>query len=272
MRNVSVSIFAGAVLSLVAGGVAVAAPPFAPAYNWSGFYIGGNIGHGWSTIDADAMFTGIGTPSKFGPFAFAHSDALKFRGTVGGVQIGINWQPSSHWVYGLEADWQASGEKGSFSSIDSYDGTRLGFVASGTANTSYDARISWFGTVRGRIGYVWDRLLIYGTAGLAYGQVKLAGTMTDSGSTLVIAPPFTPVPFGATTGFSASRVNTGWAAGGGVEGALVSNWSWKAEYLYLDLGSLDLFAPGPFVSSTISAHARFIDNIVRVGVNHRFGG
>jgi outer membrane immunogenic protein len=273
MRNFPFSVFAGAALSLAAGGVAAvkAAPPPAQLFSWTGFYVGGNLGRGWSTLDSNSIFTGVGAPSTFGPFAFAHSDPLKRRGVLGGVQIGYNWQPSPDWVYGLEADWQASGQNGSLSYSDSYAGRRLGFTAAGTATTNYDAKVSWFGTVRGRIGFAWDRLLLYGTAGLAYGQVKLAGTMVDNGSTLVIAPPFTPRPFSAESGFTAARVNVGWTVGAGVEGALVRNWTWKAEYLYVDLGSLDVSAPGPFAPATTDAHARFADNIVRVGINHQFG-
>jgi len=273
MRNVPISIAAGVALSLAAGGVAAvkAAPPPAPLFNWTGFYVGGNLGRGWSTLDSNSIFSGVGAPSTFGPFSFAHSDPLKRRGVLGGVQAGYNWQVSRNWVYGLETDWQASSQKGDLSYLDAYSGTRLGFTASGTADTNIEARISWFGTLRGRIGYVWDRLLVYGTAGLAYGQVKLSATMVDSGANLVVVPPFIPTPYSGAASSSVSRVNVGWTAGAGVEGALLRNWSWKAEYLYVDLGSLDLSAPGPFAPATVNAHARFADNIVRVGVNRKFG-
>lgn len=162
------------------------------------------------------------------------------------------------------------GEKGGLSTSDAYAGTRLGFTAAGTANTSYDARILWFGTVRGRVGYAADRLLFFGTAGLAYGRVRLAGTMVDSGSALVVVPPFIPDPYSGTASFSASRVKAGWTAGAGVEGALVGRWTWKAEYLFVDLGAPSLVALGPF-SAAINAQARFTDNIVRGGVNYKFG-
>ena len=198
---------------------------------------------------------------------------MNLQGFIGGAQIGYNWQASPNWVYGLEADWQASGEKAGLSYSDAYSGSGglLGVVATGTGNTNYDAKISWFGTVRGRIGYALDRLLIYGTGGLAYGQVKVGGTMMDSGTTLILCgPACTPTPFSGTASFGASRVNAGWTAGTGVEGALVGYWTWKAEYLYVDLGSLNLFALGPALA-TINVHARFTDNIVRVGLNYKFG-
>ncbi len=117
-----------------------------------------------------------------------------------------------------------------------------------------------------------DRLLVYGTGGLAYGQVKLAGTATDSGTTIMITtPPFLSTPFSGTAPFGASTMNVGWTAGAGVEGALADNWTWKAEYLYVDLGSLNVSAAGPFASENINVHARFTTNIVRAGFNYKFG-
>ncbi len=278
MRNSLVSIFAGAGFSLAASGFALAAdmavkappPPPAPVYSWTGFYVGGNVGYGLGWPNSETTLTGLG----IGRFAFDHSDPLKFQGVIGGPQIGYNWQVSPHLVYGLEADWEASGEKADLSYSDAYSGTGglLGVVATGTGNTNYDAQISWFGTVRGRIGYASDRLLIYGTGGLAYGRVTLGGTMMDSGTTLILCgPSCSPTPFSGTAPFSASRVNAGWTAGAGVEGALVGNWTWKAEYLYLDLGSLNISAAEPSAPETIGVHARFTDNIVRAGFNYKFG-
>ena len=279
MAKLLTVLIAGAGFGLAASGVALAddmaaktPPPPAPVYSWAGYYVGGNAGYSWARPNSDTTLTGIGAPVTFGPFTFAHSDPLKFHGVIGGAQIGYNWQAMPNWVYGLETDWQASGEKAGLSYSDPYAGTRPGFIAAGAANTNYDAKILWFGTVRGRVGYAADRLLIYGTGGLAYGQVKLAGTMMDSGTTLIICGPLcSPTPFGRTAPFNVSRVNAGWTAGVGVEGALVGNWTWQVEYLYVDLGSLNIFAPGPFAPETINVHTRFTDNIVRAGLNYKFG-
>jgi outer membrane immunogenic protein len=118
--------------------------------------------------------------------------------------------------------------------------------------------------VRGRVGYAWDRLLIYGTGGLAYGGLRLAGTMTDAGSSIGF-------PFSGTSPFSVSSVKGGWTAGAGVEGEIVKNWTWKLEYLYVDLGSIGVSALGPFSPpDAVTAHARFNDNIVRAGLNFQF--
>jgi len=97
----------------------------------------------------------------FFPVSFSHADTKSLDGVVGGGQVGYNWQASPSWVYGVEADWQAASQKASQSHSDPY--VTLG---ASTLSTTYEAKISWFGTVRGRVGYAWDRLLIYGTGGL----------------------------------------------------------------------------------------------------------
>jgi outer membrane immunogenic protein len=184
------------------------------------------------------------------------------RGILGGAQIGYNWQSSPNWVFGIEADWQGSGQKASSVLPDQPYFVGLAF---GAVTSSYDAKIDWFGTVRGRIGYAWDRILLYATGGLAYGEVKIAGTATDSGISI-------GGPFSSTAAFGGSKVNAGWTLGGGIEGALVHNWTWKAEYLYVDLGTLDTSSAGPFGSEPVTTHTRFTDNVVRVGLNYRFRG
>jgi outer membrane immunogenic protein len=151
----------------------------------------------------------------------------------------------------------------------------------GTAMTGYQANIDWFGTIRGRLGIlVGDQLLIYGTGGLTYGRVSVSGSMNNSAAVIAgIAQPFTP----ATAAFAAAKNNVGFSVGGGIEGRLSywlpPNWTWKLEYLYMDLGSLDT-APAPFVmpntivaafiTGTITTHTHFTDNIVRVGLNYQF--
>lgn len=253
-------------LSLAASGLAFAAGPL-PVFSWAGFYAGGNLGYGLGQSNSDTSLTGLG----LGRFAFTHSDPLNLDGVLGGAQIGYNWQVSPNWVTGLEADWQGSDVSAIQNYSDAYSGAGhlLGVVATGTGNTTYDASISWFGTARGRVGYVWDQLLIYGTGGLAYGEVRVGGTLMDSGSTFVVYPPFTPTPFNRSAPFSTSRVNAGWTLGAGVEGALMDHWTWKAEYLYVDLGSLNLSAVSAPVN--VNVHARFNDNILRVGLSYKFG-
>jgi outer membrane immunogenic protein len=250
---------AGAGQAAFAADMPVKAPAYkaaAPvAFNWSGFYVGGNVGYGWGKANSDVTLTVLGFPVPI-------PDTAKPKGTIGGAQIGYNWQLSPNWVLGVEADWQASGQKASIALPDQPFGGII-CLCVGTLTSAYDAKIDWFGTVRGRVGYGWDRFLIFATGGLAYGEVKIAGTATESGVSI-------GGPFSSTASFGGSKVNAGWTLGGGVEAALVDGWSVKAEYLYLDLGSLDTASAGPFGSETVTTHTRFTDNIVRVGVNYRF--
>jgi outer membrane immunogenic protein len=234
----------------------------APVYSWTGFYVGGNIGYSWGDARTDiaGSATTVALPIFFGGFpgnrvAFADSNTARLNGVVGGGQVGYNYQFSPRWVLGFEADIQGSGERGSNAFADPFSTTPCTFASSvggpptclltgtlnATAATAYDAKISWFGTVRGRLGFlVSDQVLLYGTGGLAYGRVELSGITNVSGSLVTNNPFFGTVPLtpGATA-FSESRTNVGFAVGGGIEGKflywLPAGWTWKLEYHYVDL-------------------------------------
>jgi outer membrane immunogenic protein len=256
------------------------APAAAPLYNWSGFYIGVNAGYGWGKANTDIANAGgnalegpVG--NSFDPLpAFAHSDSGKLNGPNGGGQIGYNWQFAPMGVLGIEADLQATRQKHSNRFVDSFsssfnDGEEI-VTDDLTHVTDFEAKISWFGTVRGRLGYALNGVLLYGTGGLAYGEVGLSGTsvstLTGSGGSNIGVNPFTTV---TARGFAASAVNLGWTAGAGIEGALANNWTWKAEYLHMDLGSLSVTGVAA-TGATFTASSKFTDEIVRVGLNYRF--
>jgi outer membrane immunogenic protein len=300
MRSNLISSLAGAAFSFAASGFAFAAdmdvsappPPPATGYSWTGWYVGGNIGYSFGSAKSDFNIPPSGAPAPTGqpggsPITIpgvAFTDAQP-QGVIGGGQIGYNWQASPNWVFGLETDLQASGERTNFSQANAFDvtssfpcpgGATCITVASGAITTAYQAKIAWFGTVRGRVGYAWSNLLLYGTGGLAYGRVSVSGTQTASGiekcsvlGECPLPPPSTPVPFSSTTTFAGSRVNVGWTVGGGIEGVLWNNWTWKLEYLYMDLGTLGISA----VTSTGAlgtGNTKFTDNIFRVGLNYQF--
>jgi outer membrane immunogenic protein len=257
----------------------VAPPP--PPYSWTGFYIGVNGGFSAGKADTDfnAAPVTVDLALPFHPFntsGFVGSESAKLNGLIGGGQIGYNLQVSPNWVVGLEADIQASGEKGSRSFGDDFSfhlavpPNPVASLVTGTALTDYEAKILWFGTVRGRIGYAWDKVMVYATGGLAYGEVKLDGTSTVSGTV-------GGVPFSIAHAIGHSHVNTGWTAGVGAEVALAGNWTGKFEYLYMDLGSLDdldVIVEPPHVISVSGGqtitHTSFTDNIFRVGLNYKF--
>lgn len=232
----------------------VYSPPPPPAFGWTGFYVGGNIGYSWGHADAnytEPAFAGVGgsvTPTLLG--------SSSLDGIIGGGQIGYNWQ-TNNWVLGIEADFQGTGEKGSFSNPYPYAGGIF------ILNHIQDNKLSWLGTVRGRVGVlVTPTLLIYGTGGLAYGKINVSGTINDTGANAT-GPWF----------YGSSTTKTGWTAGAGIEGAIPTtrDWTWKLEYLYVDLGTVSgngvdcCDSVGPFTWST-----KVTDNILRVGVNYRF--
>ena len=212
------------------------APPPPPIYNWTDWYVGLNVGGSWG--HRDTTLDGFGTNS------------LSLDGVIGGGQIGYNWQGlGSPWVFGLEADFQGSGQKA--------DNT---FAIAGVPATSipYEDKLDWFGTVRGRIGYAigdQGRWLPYITGGLAYGETKFSGSGTVGG--LVATP----------VAFSQSSTNVGWTVGAGIEWAFWDKWSAKIEYLYMDLGNGPTIALTPTSAITTG---RMTDNIARAGVNFHF--
>ena len=159
-----------------------------------------------------------------------------------------------------------------------------GTIFTSTANSRNNNSNQYLGTVRLRAGYAWDRFLLFATGGLAYGGVNNNGNglglvaVTAAGSPLpltgVIAPTTTITPIGGLAGNRSSSTKAGWTIGGGVEYALWSNFSIKAEYLYANFGNNNRNASGfflPGVASAFNNRSRTLDvNIVRVGINYKF--
>jgi outer membrane immunogenic protein len=189
-----------------------AEPLYAPFYNWTGFYLGINGGGAWGTSEWDS------------------TDEFDLTGALIGGTIGYNWQAGSV-VFGLEGDLDWTNISG--------DTQRFCGVGCETSN-------SWLSTVRGRLGYAFDRILPYVTGGLAMGNIEAS-------------VPFFPGE--SDTGF-------GWTAGAGLEVALTNNWTAKAEYLYVDLGDIDcgFNCGGGFPTDKVT----FTTHIVRGGINYRF--
>ena len=208
------------------------------AANWTGFYLGGNIGSG--TARDRSSLAGIGVPSE--QFNLAPD------GVVGGVQAGYNWQ-AANWVYGLEADIQGSSQQD--------NRTCIVFCNAPAAAVAYDATLPWFGTVRGRLGYSVGSTLFYATGGYAYGSVKTKTTSTFAGASFLD---------------SSSTTKSGWTAGAGIEtpftflGLFGPNWTSKTEYLYVDLGS----TTNPIVGGVLVNTTSVKEHIFRTGLNYHF--
>ncbi|SIO23544.1 outer membrane immunogenic protein [Bradyrhizobium erythrophlei] len=248
-------------------------PVAAPIYNWTGFYVGVNGGGGWGRSRSDIIFD----PSSSSSTAAPGSASRAIDGALGGLQAGYNLQTSS-FLFGLETDIQATGQNSD--ALSTITQTTLGGCLAPCvpppptvthATLDYAQKLPWFGTLRGRIGVAADHWLVYATGGLAYGEIKTDAVFTVPGGACIA--PCTPTPGGSVAG-NFSQTKTGWVAGAGVEAALGGGWTGKVEYLHVDFGDIDnTFAritTFPFVG-ILRATSRVTDEIVRVGVNYRFG-
>jgi outer membrane immunogenic protein len=189
----------------------VKAPIYNPVFTWTGFYLGLNGGGGWGQSSWD----------RTGTFDLS-------GGVIGGT-VGFNWQ-TGQLVLGIEGDADWSGVTGTTSTL---------------CPVGCTTRNDWLGTVRGRVGYAFDRFLPYVTGGLAAGDIRAT-----------------------TPGFAgATQTNLGWTIGAGMEVAIAGNWSAKAEYLHVDLGSFNCgLACGLVTPDNVSFRA----NLARGGVNYKF--
>jgi outer membrane immunogenic protein len=198
--------------------------PSATSYNWKGGYVGGHIG--WGQGRANTTFTPLPTATQFIDLA-PTSLRPNPSGFGGGAQGGYNWQ-TGHFVVGGEADisWSRMSGTATVTPIIRNNGTP--FPGTGFLTTHQDTK--WFGTVRPRAGVAFGRVFLYGTGGLAYGHVNYSANSD-----------FRP---GGTIQYPASlsKTKAGWSVGGGGEVGISKHWSWKAEYLYYDLGNQSLTA------------------------------
>lgn len=250
---------------------APAAPPAPPPiYNWTGFYVGGNIGGGWANRD---VVWSAGHPAIVGfdtiQETFLPPVSYKPSGVLGGIQLGYNWQFNPNWLIGLETDFDWSGVKGSGTGIGSLQGGAFPFTLAA------EERIKWFGTVRARLGYLFTpSLLAYVAGGFAYGNVeRSASYVNSSNSEFSAGLNFSCNPGAACFLVSSSDTRTGWTAGGGLEYAFWGNFSVKAEYLYIRLDNNSLFAGAVTGISGVGYVVTFnrLDlNVARVGLNYRF--
>ncbi|MDX8412301.1 MAG: porin family protein [Mariprofundaceae bacterium] len=232
-------------------GLVIAAP--VKAANWAGSYIGANVGYGWGSADTDIRLLPSVAPTDARPITIKPS----VNGAVAGGQVGYNWQ-NGNWVYGVEADESWSGMSDTaMSPIILNNGGTISPAAGYTAQQE----INSFGTLRGRIGQdIGGDVLLYGTGGLAWGQVK-TNVNTDSRPTGTIQYPA-----------SQSKTKTGWTVGAGAEWAFSPPYSVKIEYLYVDLGEQSVIGNPVPLNPPFQALYEWQANahIVRAGINFLF--
>lgn len=247
-----------------------APPAVAAVYDWTGFYVGGNIGYGWGeNTDPSLSLVNPGNAGFITSFlttglpGFSSGNQypnLNPDGVFGGLQAGYDRQFGT-WVLGMVADIQAADFR------DRRAVTTSALTTGANSDETLAAKITWFGTVRGKAGVAMGDWLAYGTGGLAYGN-------TESSVGLAC----TPGGLGcANIGFagSSSEVRVGWSAGAGISKMFAGNWNVGLEYLHIDLGRSSVTGvstTGFFPNTTITQSQRFIEDMVRLTVNYKFGG
>jgi outer membrane immunogenic protein len=209
------------------------APVMAPAYSWTGCYIGAQGGWGFGTSKGVLRDSSGTQPVNY---------SLDTDGGIAGGHIGCQWQ-SGMWVWGLEGDGEWS---------DLKETGRFGPPTFAAGTYTIDTEVRGMGSIRGRLGWaLGDRWLVYGTGGWAVAGVRTNYALTGS------------APF-----HTEDRTRSGWTAGGGVEWSFAPAWTARAEYRFTDLGSKSFVdtASNSADNNKISFHA------VRFGLSYHFGG
>jgi outer membrane immunogenic protein len=215
------------------------APPAELVFNWSGFYVGGNVGYGWGEADIGAR--GLSKNLQL------PAERIDAGGFLGGVQAGWNHQIGG-FVLGAEVDFSWSDING--------DVTSTIVAGKDKGSASLSSSVTWIATATARVGYTWDRFLVYGKIGAAWAHFDY-----DHSDSVTIRRVTT------VHHANASETRSGWTIGTGIEWAFWGNWSAKAEYNYIDLGSRTVnFTPvggNPDIEQRIS--------VIKAGINYRFG-
>ena len=227
VASIAAAAFCGA--PALAADMPVKAPVYRAAapYNWTGFYWGANVGVGVSAMKYHSIEEVGTTNGVFDP------------GFTGGLQAGYNWQYSPNWVFGVEGDV-------------GYLGTNRSFVQFNDPTFFNRVKTDFYSTLRARYGYAWDRSLLYATGGVAFVHIKDNLNDTTAG----------PTEIG-----SKSTTTVGFAVGGGLETALVGNWTTKVEYLFIDAGRIHTDDIDGDEHGTWNHQF----HIFKLGLNYKFG-
>ena len=244
--------------------------PVPPVFSWTGFYAGANAGYAFDGNTSYGL-TGTNAVTSNGLVTGARAANFETRsgGFTGGGQIGYNYQlggaglpgfggvgPNGGVVIGVEADAVYTDLRGA-GAYTGYNGDV----------SLYRSRTDFVGTVRGRVGYAFGTVLVYGTGGFAYGGVNAsANFLTPAGVT--------------NRAGSGSSLQTGYAYGGGVEFALPTATvlnpfhagavTLKGEFIHYDLGNQSIAIQYP-LPAAYEARVHTSGNLVRVGINYKFG-
>ena len=191
----------------------------APVFSWTGAYIGLQGGYDWNRASTD----------------MGGGNSANVDGFIGGLYGGYNWQTATNWVLGIDGSINWSGASGS--------------AAVGPPPVANSAEVNWKGLIRGRLGYAWDRFMLYGTAGAAVAGVSASTTTPDGSGT---ATPW------------------GWTVGAGAEVALTDNVVARLDYSYQDYGTFGVTGTGPGFSAAGGVPTSLTSHTVMGGIALKF--
>jgi outer membrane immunogenic protein len=290
MRTLTIAAVAGSALltGIMTAGAAdmplkarpMAAPP--PAFSWTGFYVGANVGGAWTPNNSSSDFAPLfppfivlapqaAIPTLFPGQLASLTGGGNQSGVIGGGQIGYNWQVQQ-FVLGVEADIVGTGLKGSSASATRTFGPPILLATvNQTVNVDF-GHIDWMASFRGRAGFAWDRALFYVTGGAAVAEI-------GGSTTTVVNGPGIAIPAGTFTASNGgSTTRWGWTVGGGVEWAFSQNWSLAGEYRYTDFGNRGVTfdipsgLPAAPIFFTGTSSSRLTVEQATARLNYRFGG
>ena len=265
----------------IAALVGAAAQAQTPApMNWSGVYVGVNLGYNWAGSGSGNGYTTVNqltgvdagdgpvtVPATTFPSNITHDNG---SGVIGGGQVGFNAQ-SGAFVFGVEGDFD--GLSANNRQYGSYSLAPTALTTGATVNTYAQFSPQWEATIRGRLGFAMDRFLVYGTGGVAFVHFNESGTTSYAPSVTDAVTAANPgVTFGPyVNGGGYNPTRTGWTVGGGVEYALSPSVSVGAEYRYTDVGAYDIAygSAGPN-GALQTSRPDFTDSAVLAKVNFRF--
>lgn len=240
-----------------------------PSFSWAGFSFGGHLGHISSPVGGNlAGYTGYAAGS-FEAAGFRRFD-LSPKGLMGGVGIGYNFQ-AGRIVAGIEADASLLGSNSDGQSSAVHRASLAALSVTRTETVNLKSQATWLATLRARAGYaVLDRVLVYGTGGLAFSQLRTSAAQVAVINTV-------PLSGGATTttqvnsATSDSSTRAGWALGAGLEVAISRSITLRGEYLHYQFGDR-IVTVQDRGNPALSTSYKFLNrgDIYRFGINTLF--
>ena len=234
-------------------GMPLKAPSYAPAFSWTGTYVGANVGGVWGSFKTNPATTdnlsgAVGAPGAMN---------INNSSVIGGVQAGYNWQIGQY-VLGLEQDYQFTGLKQTAT-----------FAAPAGAFLPGDSmafKTDYLAASRAKLGMTWDRTLIYAAGGLETGEFDVTSAYVARGAGGSPALGFT----------DANKLHFGFNVGAGIDYAVTNNVFVGVEYRYLDLGketyNLGAFTPAGAAAQTVGNSVSMTASEVTARLNFKLGG